>query len=474
MTNKSKSVSDILKTIKDEEIDFVDFTFTDSTGKFHHTSYRSTSVGKHELEEGVNFDGSSIEGWKDIHESDMTLKPDLSSAFINPFTSHSTLVFICDVIDTATSEIYEKDPRNIARKAEKYLKSTAIADKAYFGPELEFFIFDDIRFSNDPHNTSFYIDCEEGGYNSNREYNGGNRGHRPGVQGGYFPLSPVDSSNDIRAEIALVAESIGIKTNLHHHEVAEGQCEIGFEYDRIVESGDNVQKFKYVTKNVCASFGKSATFMPKPLFGDNGSGMHTHQSIWKEAANLFYEKGNYADLSETCLYYIGGIIKHAKAINAFSNSSTNSYKRLVPGFEAPVKLAYSAKNRSASIRIPHVYSANAKRIEARFPDPSCNSYLTFAAMLMAGIDGIKNKIHPGAAVDENLYDLDEHSLNQIPSVASSLKEALSHLDQNRKFLTIGGVFTDKMIDSYIGIKMREAVELETRPHPIEFKMYYSC
>lgn len=472
-TNKA-TIAETLRKIKDENIQFIDFRFTDTLGKFHHTTYKASFISESELQNGVMFDGSSIAGWKQINCSDMIIKPDLSTAFIDPFTSQSTLIIICDVIDPETQQGYDRDPRTIAKRAGNYLHSSNIGDKAYFGPELEFFIFDDVRFKNMPHESGFSLDSEEASWNNDKKYESGNLGHRVGVKGGYFPVPPIDLFNDIRSEMSLAIESVGMRPSVHHHEVAESQCEIGFEYDEILGSADNVQKFKYVIKNVAASYGKSATFMPKPLFGDNGSGMHTHQSIWKKGENLFYDKnGEYAELSEMCLYYIGGIIKHAKAINAFSNPSTNSYKRLVPGYEAPVQLAYSARNRSAAIRIPYVYNPKAKRIEARFPDPTANPYLTFAAMMMAGLDGIKNKIHPGKANDSDLYHLTEKEAKKIPTVCGSLREALNALNADREFLKVGNVFSNDMLDSYIKLKMKEVEQLETRPHPIEFEMYYA-
>ena len=474
MLSGKSVISEILRRIKDESIQFIDFRFTDTLGKFHHTTYKSSYIGENELINGLMFDGSSIAGWKQINCSDMIIKPDCSTAFIDPFTSQSTMVLICDVIDPKTQEGYNRDPRTIAGKAQRYLQSGKVGDKAYFGPELEFFIFDDVRFINTPHESGMVLDSEEASCNSNKKYESGNSGHRAGVKGAYFPVPPIDLLHDIRSEMVLAIESVGLKASVHHHEVAESQCEIGFEYAELVASSDNVQKFKYIIKNVAASYGKSATFMPKPVYGDNGSGMHTHQSIWLKDNNLFFDKnGSYAELSEMCLYYIGGIIKHAKAINAFSNPATNSYKRLVPGYEAPVQLAYSASNRSAAIRIPYVYNSKAKRIEVRFPDPSANPYLTFAAMLMAGLDGIKNKIHPGQANDNDLYNLSIEEAEKIPTVCGSLGEALESLNMDREFLKVGEVFNDDMLDAYIALKMKEVEQLERRPHPIEFEMYYA-
>lgn len=468
------STKDILKMIKDHKVENVDFRFTDSKGKFHHITYRATHVDEVVLQQGLGFDGSSIEGWKEINESDMLIKPDLSTAHLDVFTEQSCLILICDVIDPMTGEGYERDPRTVAKKAEAFVKKSGVGDVVYIGPEAEFFVFDDIRFSNDPHKVMYKIDSEEGPHNNCTKYPMGNFGHRPDYKGGYFPVQPVDSLFDVRCEMVSCLKEFGLVPTLHHHEVAASQCEIGFEYSTLVNSADNIQKFKYVVHNVAARHGKTATFMPKPIFGDNGSGMHTHQSIWKGGKPLFYKEGGYADLSETAIYYIGGIIKHAKAINAFANPTTNSYKRLVPGYEAPVQLAYSARNRSAAIRIPYVHSPKAKRIEVRFPDPTANPYLAFAAMLMAGIDGIKNKIHPGEAIDKNLYNLSEKESKKVPTVCRSLREALEHLDKDRAFLKQGGVFSDDLIDSYIALKMPEVEAWEMAPHPIEFKMYYSA
>ena len=470
-TPAHNSANAVFELIAEQKIEQVDFRFTDSLGKFHHITYKASNLTKEVLQAGIGFDGSSISGWKDINESDMLLKPDLTSYFVDPFTAQSCLIIFCNVIDPLTHEGYSRDPRTVAQKAEQYVKTSGAGDVAYFGPELEFFIFDDVKFKNDPNHSAIKIDSQEGPYNSDTHYPSGNMGHRPEYKGGYFPVQPIDSLFDIRAEICSVLESIGLSVTLHHHEVAASQCEIGFKFSTLTQAADNVQKFKYTVKNVAASYAKTATFMPKPIFGDNGSGMHTHQSIWKSDKPLFYEKGNYADLSELCLYYIGGIIKHAKAINAFTNPTTNSYKRLVPGFEAPVKLAYSSRNRSASIRIPYGEGKNAKRIEVRFPDPLANPYLGFAAMLMAGLDGIKNKIHPGEAIDKNLYELSPKEDSKIPNVARSLREALDALNKDRVFLKQGNVFSDDLIDNYIKLKMEEVYNWETTPHPIEFKMY---
>lgn len=461
-----------LNKLQHENIEFIDFRFTDILGKWHHLTYHISAIGDQELLVGVMFDGSSIAGWKEVNESDMLLKPDLNTLYIDPFTTQSTGVLICDVIDPATGKGYVRDPRTIARAAENYLSHSKIGDNIYFGPELEFFIFDDVRFQTHPHASSFTLNSREASYNSNAEYQSANLGFYAGIKGGYMPTPPIDSANEIRSEIMMVAKAIGLIPTLHHHEVAEGQHEIGFKYDKLLNTADNVQKCKHLIKNLVASYGKSATFMPKPMKGENGSGMHLHQSIWNGNDNLFYSQGNYADLSELCLYYIGGIMKHAKAINAFSNPTTNSYKRLVPGYEAPVLLAYSARNRSGAIRIPYTTSSKAKRIEARFPDPTANAYLSFAAMMMAGLDGINNKIHPGKPNDQNLYALAKDEANKLPTLATSLREALDALSRDRQFLKEGGVFSDDMIDSYIKLKMQEVEEWEAAPHPIEFKMYY--
>jgi glutamine synthetase len=474
MQVKPMTVEGLLKKVQEEDIQFIDFRFTDLLGKLHHTTYRASAIGKAELEYGVTIDGSSIVGWKEIEQSDMIIKPELNTLYMDPFSAQSTLILFCQVIDPLTQSGYLRDPRTIAKNAQTYLKDSGVGDNAYFGPELEFFIFDSVRYKNQPHDSGFKLDFEEGLYNSYKKYEAGNHGHRPGVKGGYFPVPPVDSLNDIRAEMSLALESVGLKVGVHHHEVAESQCEIGFEYDELLTSSDNVQKFKYIVKNVAASYGKTVTFMPKPLFGDNGSGMHTHQSIWKNGENLFFSKaGQYSNLSDICLYYIGGIIKHAKAISAFTNPTTNSYKRLVPGYEAPTQLAYSECNRSAAIRIPYVHSDKAKRIEVRFPDPTANPYLAFAALMMAGIDGIKNKIHPGVANDKNLYNLNEAEKEKVPTMCTSLKEAIQNLNNDREFLKQGNVFSDDIIDAYIKLKSLEIETLERRPHPVEFEMYYN-
>ena len=465
-------IKTILEKISAENVEFVDFRFTDPRGKNHHTTYVAKEVDEDLLEEGVMFDGSSINGWKGINESDMILMPDFSTAVMDPFTSQPTLILFCDIIEPATGQGYIRDPRSTAKAAEEYLKYTGIGDTAYFGPEPEFFVFDDVKFKQSA-TTSFYkVTSEENPDSSDADMDGRNHGHRPRTKGGYFPVQPVDSLNEIRGEMTQLLNVMGVESVLHHHEVAPSQCELGVKFSTLTSTADNVQKYKYVVHNVAHAYGKTATFMPKPVFGDNGSGMHVHQSIWKDGKPLFAGDG-YADLSEEALYYIGGIIKHAKALNAFTNPTTNSYKRLVPGYEAPVLLAYSARNRSASIRIPYVASPKGKRIEARFPDPSANPYLAFSALLMAGLDGIENKIHPGEAMDKNLYDLPPEELKDVPTVAGSLREALGALDEDRDFLKKGDVFTDDQIDAYIALKEEENEAYETAPHPMEFQLYYS-
>ena len=466
------SYSKVEKLIKEHDVQFIDFRFTDPRGKWQLTAYCADQVNADTFEDGIMFDGSSIAGWKTINESDMILMPDADSAIIDPFAAQPSLVVFCDIVEPSTGQPYERDPRSTAKRAEAYLNYTGLGDTAYFGPELEFFVFDDVRFSADMNSSFHLVESEESPMNSAREYDFGNMGHRPGVKGGYFPVAPVDSLADLRAECCTTLRKVGITPVLHHHEVAPAQCELGFEFSTLTATADNVQKYKYVVQQVAHSYGKSATFMPKPIKGDNGSGMHVHQSIWKGGNPLFAGNG-YADLSETCLYYIGGIIKHAKALNAFTNASTNSYKRLVPGYEAPILLAYSSRNRSASIRIPHVSSPKAKRIETRFPDSSGNPYYVFAAMLMAGLDGIENKIHPGDAMDKNLYDLPPEEIKDVPHVSAGLKESLQALSEDREFLKKGDVFSDALIDGYIDLKMEEVTENDSTPNPAEFKMYYS-
>jgi glutamine synthetase len=468
------SASDLIKTIKEENIRFVDLRFTDTRGKEMHLTVPAGDLDEDDIEGGWGFDGSSINGWKGIQESDMLLQPDTSTAVLDPFTDEPTLNLRCDIVEPATMQGYERDPRSIARRAEAYLQSTGIADKAFFGPEPEFFVLDDVRWGSDMSGAFYKVDSQESVWNAERIYEDGNIGHRPSVKGGYFPVPPVDSLHDLRAQMCLTLEEMGLKPEVHHHEVAtSGQCEIGTAFNELVRKADELQILKYTVLNVAHAFGKTATFMPKPLVGDNGSGMHVHMSLSKDGQNMFSGDG-YAGLSEEALYYIGGVIKHAKAINAFTNASTNSYKRLVPGFEAPVLLAYSARNRSASIRVPHDSSPKSKRIEVRFPDPTGNPYLAFSALMMAGLDGIQNRIHPGDAMDKNLYDLPPEEEKEVPHVAASLEEALDALDNDREFLKQGGVFTDDAIDAYIELKMDDVTRLRMTTHPVEFDMYYSC
>lgn len=465
-------VDKLLKKIKDEEIPYVSIRFTDSKGKWQHLSMASETVDEDTFTDGVMFDGSSIAGWKEINESDMILKPDVSSACNDPFSAQPQVILYCDVIEPSTGQGYSRCPRSTARRAEAFIKSSGIADTAMFGPEPEFFVFDDVRYGVNMNGNYFHLDELEGPYNSGRSYAEGNTGHRPVVKGGYFPVPPVDSMQDLRGEMLTTLKVMGVKIEKHHHEVAPSQNELCIVGGPLVSTADNVQKYKYTVHNVAHAYGKSATFMPKPLYGDNGSGMHVHQSLWKDGKPLFAGSG-YADLSDTALYYIGGVIKHAKAINAFTNPTTNSYKRLIPGFEAPVLLAYSARNRSASCRIPYASSAKGKRVEMRFPDPSANPYFAFVAMLMAGLDGIRNKIHPGDPMDKNLYDLPPEELKDVPTVCGSLREALGHLDADREFLKAGGVMTDDLIDAYMELKMQEVYAFEHQPHPVEYQMYYS-
>jgi len=467
------SAENVLNLIKTEEVKFVDLRFTDTKGKEQHVTIPTGCIDEDFFEEGKMFDGSSIAGWKGINESDMILMPDPSTAVLDPFSDEACLILRCDILEPTTMQGYDRDPRSIARRAEEYLKSTGIGDTAYVGPEPEFFMFDDVRFDSDMSGCFYKIDDQEAKWNSGKEYPEGNLGHRPTVKGGYFPVPPVDSGYNIRHAMCLVMEEMGLTVEAHHHEVATaGQNEIATAFSSLVTKADEVQVYKYVVHNVAHAYGKSATFMPKPLVGDNGSGMHVHQSIAKDGTNIF-AGDKYGGMSEEALYYIGGIIKHARAINAFTNASTNSYKRLVPGFEAPVMLAYSARNRSASIRIPFVQSAKARRIEVRFPDPTGNPYLAFTAMLMAGLDGIQNKIHPGEAMDKDLYDLPAEEAAEIPTVASSLEQALEALDADREFLKKGDVMSDEMIDAYIGLKSAEVENLNMTTHPVEFEMYYS-
>ena len=468
------SASDVLNMMKENDVKYVDLRFTDTIGKEQHVTIPAREVNDDFFEDGKMFDGSSIAGWKGINESDMILMPDPSTAVMDPFFQDSTMILRCDVVEPSNMQGYERDPRSVAKRAEEYLKSTGIGDTAYFGPEPEFFVFDDVRWGAQMGSSFYKVDSDEADWNSEKVYEDGNIGHRPGTKGGYFPVPPVDSLQDLRSTMCEVMEEMGVEVEVHHHEVATaGQCEIGTKFDTLVKRADQNQILKYCVHNVAHNYGKTATFMPKPLVGDNGNGMHVHMSLAKDGENLF--AGDlYGGLSETALYYIGGIIKHARALNAFVNASTNSYKRLVPGFEAPVMLAYSARNRSASIRIPFVASPKGRRIEVRFPDPTANPYLAFAAMMMAGLDGIQNKIHPGDAMDKDLYDLPAEEEKAIPTVAHSLDQALEALDNDREFLKAGGVFTDDMISAYIDLKMEEVTRLRMSTTPEEFDLYYSC
>jgi glutamine synthetase len=459
------TAADVLKAIKDNDVKYVDFRFTDPRGKWQHVTFDVSLVDDEIFQDGTMFDGSSIAGWKAINESDMLLMPDPATACMDPFFSASTMSIVCDVLEPSTGEPYSRDPRSTAKLAEAYLRSTGIGDDIFVGPEAEFFVFDDVKFGADPYHTGFQLDSTELPTNGFTDYEGGNLGHRIQTKGGYFPVPPQDSAQDMRGEMLAAMQSMGVKVEKHHHEVASAQHELGMKFDKLTTLADHMQIYKYCIHNVAQSYGKSATFMPKPVYGDNGSGMHVHQSIWKD--------GKYADLSQECLWYIGGIIKHAKALNAFTNPSTNSYKRLVPGYEAPVLLAYSARNRSASCRIPWTTNPKAKRVEVRFPDPMANPYLAFSALLMAGLDGIINKIDPGPAMDKDLYDLPPRELKKIPTVCGSLREALQNLDKDRAFLKAGGVFSDDQIDSFIELKMTEVLRYEMTPHPIEFVNYYS-
>ncbi|SFI64448.1 type I glutamate--ammonia ligase [Celeribacter neptunius] len=467
------SIQDVLKTMKDEDVQYVDVRFTDPRGKLQHVTLRHTEVDEDFFEEGFMFDGSSIAGWKSIDESDMKLIPDASSAYIDPFYAEKTICVHCTVVEPDTGESYERDPRGCAQRAEAYLKSSGIGDAFYCGPEAEFFLFDDVRYSVEMNKVSYQVDALDASWNTDTEYEMGNTGHRPGVKGGYFPVNPIDDGQDIRGEMLTTMANMGMKVDKHHHEVASCQHELGLIFGTLTEQADHLQKYKYVIHNVAQAYGKSATFMPKPIAGDNGTGMHVNMSIWKDGKPLF-AGDKYADLSDEALWFIGGILKHAKALNAFTNPSTNSYKRLIPGFEAPVLRAYSARNRSGCVRIPWAESPKAKRVEARFPDPSSNPYLCFAALLMAGLDGIKNKIDPGAASDKDLYDLPPEELAEIPTVCASLREALEELEKDMDFLTAGDVFTKDQIEGYMDLKWEEVYAYEHTPHPVEYKMYYSC
>jgi len=467
------SADTMLKTISDESVEYVDIRFTDPRGKLQHVTVMADQVDADFIEEGFMFDGSSIAGWKSIEASDMKLMIDTDSAYVDPFYAEKTLCVHCSVVEPDTGEAYERDPRGTAEKAEAYLKSSGVGDVAYMGPEAEFFLFDNVKFSNEMNKVSFEVDALDAAWNTDTDYEMGNTGHRPGVKGGYFPVNPIDDGQDIRSEMLSTMKRLGMKVDKHHHEVASCQHELGLIFNSLTKQGDELQKYKYVIHNVAQAYGKSATFMPKPVAGDNGTGMHVNMSIWKGGKPLF-AGDKYADLSQEALYYIGGILKHAKSLNAFTNPSTNSYKRLIPGFEAPVLRAYSARNRSGCVRIPWTESPKAKRVEARFPDPSSNPYLCFSALLMAGLDGIKNKINPGEAMDKNLYDLPAEELADIPTVCGSLREAIEELQKDHDYLLAGNVFTKDQIDGYIELKMEEIETYEHTPHPVEYGMYYSC
>ena len=467
------SNSDVLKMIKDDDVEYVDIRFTDPRGKLQHVTVMSDQVDEDFLEEGFMFDGSSIAGWKSIDQSDMKLMPDTSSVYMDPFFAESTIALHCSVVEPDTGEAYERDPRSTAEKAEAYLKSSGIGDVSYWGPEAEFFLFDDVKYSNSINKVSYEVDAIDASWNTDTDYEMGNMGHRPGVKGGYFPVPPIDDGQDIRSEMLSTMKRMGMKVDKHHHEVASCQHELGLIFGSLTEQADHLQKYKYVIHQVANAYGKSATFMPKPIAGDNGTGMHCNMSIWKDGKPLF-AGDKYADLSDEALWYIGGVLKHAKALNAFTNPSTNSYKRLIPGFEAPVLRAYSARNRSGCVRIPWTESPKAKRVEARFPDPAANPYLCFAALLMAGLDGIKNKIDPGEPMDKDLYDLPPEELEGIPTVCASLREAMGALEADMDFLLAGDVFTRDQIEGYMELKWEEIYNFEHTPHPVEFQMYYSC
>src|SRR5687767_13423809 len=465
--------ADVTKMIKDNEVKFIDLRFTDTRGKEQHVSVPAKAFDDSKFSDGHAFDGSSIAGWKGIQASDMLLMPDPDSARLDPFTDEPTLLLTCDVVEPSDGKGYDRDPRSIAKRGEAYLKSTGLGDTAYFGPEPEFFVFDSVRWNVDMSGSFVKIASEEAPWASSEDLEGGNMGHRPPVKGGYFPVAPVDSLQDIRSAMCMALEEMGVEVEVHHHEVATaGQCEIGTRFAPLVQRADWLQRLKYAVHNTAHAYGKTATFMPKPMVGDNGSGMHCHQSVWKGGKNLFAGDG-YAGLSEFAIYYIGGVIKHAKALNAITNPGTNSYKRLVPGFEAPINLAYSARNRSAAIRVPYVSSPKGRRIEVRFPDPTANAYLAFSAMLMAGLDGVQNKIHPGDPMDKNLYDLEPEEAAKVPHPCASLDEALDHLDGDREFLTRGGVFSNDMIDAYIALKHEEVTRFRMTTHPVEYDMYFS-
>ena len=467
------SQNDIVTIIKNQEIEYVDLRFTDPRGKLQHLTLLSDQIDEEFLLEGIMFDGSSISGWKSIDQSDMKLIPDTNSSYIDPFYAEKTLCLHCNVVEPDTGEPYDRDPRGTALRAEKYLESTGIGDHSYFGPEAEFFLFDDVKFSVEMNKVSYEVDADDASWNSDSNYEIGNMGHRPGIKGGYFPVNPTDAAHDLRSEMLSTMKRMGMKVDKHHHEVASCQHELGLIFGTLTHQADELQKYKYVVQNVAHAYGKSATFMPKPISGDNGTGMHVNMSIFKGGRPIF-SGDKYADLSQDALYFVGGILKHAKALNAFTNPCTNSYKRLIPGFEAPVLRAYSARNRSGCVRIPWAESPKAKRVEARFPDPAANPYLCFAALLMAGLDGIKNKIDPGQASDKDLYELPPEELKGIPTVCASLREALESLDSDQDFLLTGDVFTKDQIQSYAELKWEEVYAFEHTPHPIEYKMYYSC
>jgi len=467
------STDRFLKQMKDEDVEYVDIRFTDPRGKLQHVTLMADQVDEDFIEEGFMFDGSSIAGWKGIEASDMKLMLDTTSGYVDPFYAEKTLCVHCSVVEPDTGEAYDRDPRGTAEKAEAYLKSTGIGDTAYMGPEAEFFIFDDVRVSVEMNKVSYEVDAQDASWNSDSEYEMGNTGHRPGIKGGYFPVNPVDAAQDLRSEMLSTMKRIGMKVDKHHHEVASCQHELGLIFDSLTKQADELQKYKYIIHNVAHAYGKTATFMPKPIAGDNGTGMHVNMSIWKDGKPLF-AGDKYADLSDEALFFIGGILKHAKALNAFTNPATNSYKRLIPGFEAPVLRAYSARNRSGCVRIPWTENPKAKRVEARFPDPAANPYLCFAALLMAGLDGIQNKIHPGEPSDKDLYDLPPEELAGIPTVCASLREALDELEADHEFLLKGDVFTRSQIEGYAALKWEEVYAYEHTPHPIEYKMYYSC
>ncbi|KAA6405573.1 type I glutamate--ammonia ligase [Candidatus Tokpelaia sp.] len=465
-------ISAILEKIRAENIRFIDLRFTDLRGKWHHITIAAATVDKALFAEGVVFDASSIDGWRAVDDSDMVLRPDLEIVCLDPFFAEPTLVVFCNVVDPVSLLPYNRDPRTIAGRSQAYAREHGFGDTVYIGPEAEFFVFDTVRFQAGPYENFYYLDSDESPLNSGRDYAAGNMGHRPPAKGGYLPVPPVDSAQDMRSEMLAMLQDMGVVVEKHHHETAAAQHELGIKFDSLLRQADKMQIFKYAVRQVAQSYGKTASFMPKPVFGDSGSGMHVHLSLWKDGKPLF-AGDKYAGLSEACLYFIGGIIKHARALNAFTNPATNSYKRLVPGFEAPVLLAYSARNRSAACRIPHVFSAMAKRVEVRFPDPAANPYLAFSALLMAGLDGIKHKIHPGEAIDKDLYELRPRELKNIPTVSADLREALAALDKDRAFLKAGNVFDDDMIESYIALKQQEVQRYETMPSPVEFAMYYS-